>query len=224
MIERTPQTPTSTVGSGKGDSYSKGGSPPPVRESAESSWRGTLGRGGAPARSPSPFPRPHPRPALTLARALQAIKAASRARFACLLPRWHRSSFCGIGEYEGSAPRPARHLFRLLIGVRRTQLGSSDKEGGQAKRPSCGVPLGAGTKLKPEANGSLSLPYPQQHKQKALIGLAWRLGGLVVMESPDGRVREISRVNLQTDQELRASRRSCSRRRGCSRSSGVESY
>ena len=46
----------------------------------------------------------------------------------------------------------------------------------------------------------------------------------MVMESPDGRVRETSRVNLQTDQELRASRRSCSRGRGCSPSSGVESY
>ena len=197
MIERTPQIPTSTVGGGEGDWYSKGGSPPPVRESAESSWRGTLGRGGALARSPSPFPRPHPRSALTLARALQAIKAASRARLACLLPCWRRSSFCGIGEYEGSAPRPARHLFRLLLGVRRTQLGSSDKEGGQAKRPSCGAPLGAGTRLKPGANGGLSLPYPQQHKQKALIGLAWRLGGLVVMESPDGRVREICKFPLK---------------------------
>lgn len=48
--------------------------------------------------------------------------------------------------------------------------------------------MGAGTRLKPEANGSLSLPYPQQYKQKALIGLAWRLGGLVVMESPDARL------------------------------------
>ena len=99
---------------------------------------------------------------------------------------------------------------------------------GQRRRPDEAIlvwgSFGCWKRLKPEANGSLSLPYPQQYKQKAVIGLAWRLGGLVVMEFPDGRVRETSRVNLQTDQELRASRRSCSRGRGCSRSSGVESY
>ena len=56
--------------------------------------------------SPSPFPRLHPRPALTLARALQAIKAVPRARLACLRPRWCRSYFSGTGECKGSAPSP----------------------------------------------------------------------------------------------------------------------
>lgn len=55
---------------------------------------------------PPHSPRLHPRPALTLARALQAIKAAPRARLARLLPRWYRSSFSGTGEYEGRAPAP----------------------------------------------------------------------------------------------------------------------
>ena len=36
--------------------------------------------------------------------------------------------------------------------------------------------VGAGTWLKPEADGGLSILFPRQPKQRALIGLPW-LGG-----------------------------------------------
>lgn len=66
------------------------------------------------------------------------------------------------------------------------------------------------TCLNPEVNVGSSFLFPRQPEQRALIGLVWRRGGLVVVVGSPRlafwarRVREASRMDLETDLGLPA--------------------